>query len=97
MLWAIGGFVVKFLEVLLHVAWHGDVDISFGIVLGEGEATVLCPFPINEHSYVPWMASIKWSASYFEKYWMPKSSTQSVKVVLREGCFQSPGVWGMGL
>ena len=49
-----------------------------------------------EHSYVAWMVLIKWLASYFEKYWMPKSSTQSVKVVLREVCFQSPGVWGMG-
>ena len=43
------------------------------------------------------MASIKWLASAFEKYWMPKLSTQSVKVVLREVCLQSPGVWGMGL
>ena len=42
------------------------------------------------------MASIKWPASDFEKYWMPKSLTQSVKVVLREVCLQSPGDWGMG-
>ena len=30
----------------LQVA-SGDVDISFGIVPGEGEAIVLCPFPID--------------------------------------------------
>ena len=42
------------------------------------------------------MASIKWSASDFEKYWMPKLSTQSVKVVLREICPESGGL-GHGL
>ena len=46
-LWEFGGFVVEFIEVLLHVAWHGDVDVLFGIVPGEGEATVLCSFPID--------------------------------------------------
>ena len=35
MLWAFWGFVVEFLEGLLHVARHGYVDIFFGIVLGE--------------------------------------------------------------
>ena len=48
-----------------------------------------------EHLYVAWMASIKWAALSFEKYWTLKSSTQSVNVVLREVCFQSPGVWDM--
>ena len=47
MLWAFGGFVVEFLEGILHVAWHGDVKVFFGIVPGEGEATILCSFPIN--------------------------------------------------
>ena len=47
MLWAFGGFVVEFLEGLLYVDRHGDVNIFFGIVPGEGEATVLCSFPIN--------------------------------------------------
>ena len=37
---------------------------------------------------------IKWSASAFDKYWMPKSSTQSVKVVLRE--VLSPESGGLG-
>ena len=46
-LWAFWGFVVEFLEGLSHVARHGDVKISSGIVPGEGEATVLCTFPIN--------------------------------------------------
>ena len=46
-LWAFGGFVVEFLEGLIHVARHGDFGISFGIVPGEGDATVLCPFPID--------------------------------------------------
>ena len=47
MLWAFLGFVVEFLEGLLHVAQHGDVDLFFGVVTGEGEATVLCAFPID--------------------------------------------------
>ena len=47
-LWAFWGFVVEFLEGLFYVAQHGDVNISFGIVPGEGEATVLCYFPIDE-------------------------------------------------
>ena len=46
-LWAFWGFVVEFIEGLFYVARHGDVDISFGIVPGKGEATVLCPFPID--------------------------------------------------
>ena len=46
-LWAFGGFVVEFIEGLTHVARHGDVDVFFGIVPGEGEATVLCSFPID--------------------------------------------------
>ena len=46
MLWAFGGFVVQFIEGLIHVAWNGDVKVFFGIVPGEGEATVLCYFPI---------------------------------------------------
>ena len=46
-LWAFGGFVVEFIEGLLHVAWHGDVDVFFGIVPGKGEVTVLCSFPID--------------------------------------------------
>ena len=46
-LWEFWGFVVELLEGLLRVSWHGDVDIYFGIVPGEDEATVLCPFPIN--------------------------------------------------
>ena len=45
-LWEFGGVVVEFLEGLLHVARHGDVDVFFGIVPGEGEATILCSFPI---------------------------------------------------
>ena len=44
---AFRGFVVEFLEGLLRVDQHGDVDIFFGIVPGEGEATVLCSFPID--------------------------------------------------
>ena len=47
MLWAFGGFVVEFFEGILHVARHGDVDVFFGIVPGEGEATILCSFPID--------------------------------------------------
>ena len=74
-LWSFWGFVVKFLEGLLHVAQHGDVDIFFGIVTGEGEATVLCSFPFDPAFILAWMASINWSASAFEKYWMPKLST----------------------
>ena len=46
-LWAFWGFVVEFLEGLLHVARHGDVDISCGIVPGKGEATVMCPFQLD--------------------------------------------------
>ena len=46
-LWEFGGFVVEFLEGLLHVARHGDVNVFFGIVPGEGEATILCSFPID--------------------------------------------------
>ena len=46
-LWEFGGLVVEFLEGLLHVSRHGDVDVSSGIVPGEGEATLLCSFPIN--------------------------------------------------
>ena len=45
-LWAFWGFVVEFLEGLFYLVRHGDVDISFGIVPGKGEATVLCPLPI---------------------------------------------------
>ena len=44
---AFWGFVVEFLEGLCHVTWHGDVNVAFGIVPGEAEATVLCPFPID--------------------------------------------------
>ena len=47
MLRAFGGFVVEFIEGLLHVARNGDVDVFLGIVPGEGEATVLCSFPID--------------------------------------------------
>ena len=46
MFWAFQRFVVEFLEGLSHVARHGDIEVTFGIVPGEGEATVLCPFPI---------------------------------------------------
>ena len=46
-LWAFGGFVVEFLEGLLRVDQHGDGDIVFGRVPGEGEATVLCSFSID--------------------------------------------------
>ena len=46
-LWGFWGFVVKFLEGLLHVSRHGDVNIFFGIVPGEVEAAVLFSFPIN--------------------------------------------------
>ena len=46
-LWAFWGFVAELLEGLLHLARNGDVDISFGVVTYEGEATVLCTFPIN--------------------------------------------------
>ena len=41
------GFVVEFLEGLLYVAWHGDVNVFFGIVPGEGEATILCSLSID--------------------------------------------------
>ena len=40
-------FVVKFLEDLLYVAWHGDVNVFFGIVPGEGEAIILYSFLID--------------------------------------------------
>ena len=46
MFWAFWGFMVEFIEGLFNVARNGDVDITFGIVLGKGEATVLCSFPI---------------------------------------------------
>ena len=46
-LWDFGGFVVEFLADLLHVARHGYVNLFFGIVPGEGEATILCSFPID--------------------------------------------------
>ena len=46
-LWEFGGFVVEFLEGLLHVARHGDVNVFFRRVPGKGEATILCSFPIN--------------------------------------------------
>ena len=46
-LWAFWGFVAELLEGLFHVARHIYVDISFRIVPGEGEATVLCSFPID--------------------------------------------------
>ena len=46
-LWAFWGFVVEPLEGLFHISWNGDIDIYFRIVTGEGEATVLCPFPID--------------------------------------------------
>ena len=46
-LWAFWGFVVKFLEELLHIARHGYVNIFFGIFPGEGEDTILCSFPID--------------------------------------------------
>ena len=46
-LWAFWRFVVEFIEGLLHVSRHGDVNISFGMVPGEGEATVLFSFPID--------------------------------------------------
>ena len=46
-LWEFWGFVIELLEGLFHVARHGYVDISFGIVPGEGETTVLCTFPID--------------------------------------------------
>ena len=39
MFWLFWRFVVEFLEGLFHVARHGDVDITFRIVPGEGEAT----------------------------------------------------------
>ena len=45
-LWVFGGFVVEFIEILIHVARHGDVNIFFRIVPGEGEATIFCYFPI---------------------------------------------------
>ena len=38
--------MVKFIEGLLHLARHGDDDVFFGVVPGEGEATVFCSFPI---------------------------------------------------
>ena len=41
------GYVVEFLEGLLHVARHGDVNVFFRIVPGEGEATVLCSVPMD--------------------------------------------------
>ena len=34
------------IEGLLHIAWHGDVDVLFGVT-GKGEATVLCSSPID--------------------------------------------------
>ena len=46
-LWAFGGFVVEFIEDLLYVARYGDVNVFFGIVPGEGEATLLCSFPTD--------------------------------------------------
>ena len=46
-LWAFWEFLVELLEGLLHLSWHADVDISFGIVSDKGEATVLCPFPMD--------------------------------------------------
>ena len=46
-LWAFWGFVVEFLEGLLNVARNGYVNISFGIVPGKGEATVLYSLPID--------------------------------------------------
>ena len=46
-LWAFGGFGVEFIEVLLQVAQHGDVNVFFGIVPGEGEATIWCPLTID--------------------------------------------------
>ena len=47
MLWEFWRFVVEFIEGLFHVARRGYVGITFGIVPGKGEATVLFPFPIN--------------------------------------------------
>ena len=47
MFWPFWGLVVEFPEGLFYVARHGDVDISFGIVPGEGEATLLCTFIID--------------------------------------------------
>ena len=47
MFWAFWRFVVEFLEGFFHVARNGDVDIAFMIVSGEGEAKVLCSFPID--------------------------------------------------
>ena len=47
MFWAFWGFVVEFLEGLFYKARNGYVEISFGIVPGEGEDTVVCPFPID--------------------------------------------------
>ena len=46
-LWAFGGFVVELLEGLLYVARNGYVNVLFGIVPGEGEAIILCSFPID--------------------------------------------------
>ena len=46
MFWAFRRFVVEFIEGLFHVARHGYVKISFGIVPGKGEAKLLCSFPI---------------------------------------------------
>ena len=74
-----------------------DVEQLIDAIRDTYECSINCvPLQLIEHSYVSWMASINWLASAFEKYWMPKLSTQSVKVVLREVCLQSPGVWGMG-
>ena len=46
-LWEFGGLVVEFLEGLLHVSRNGYVNVLFGIVPGEGEAIILCSFPID--------------------------------------------------
>ena len=70
-----GGLWLNLLKGLFHVAQHGDVDITFGIVTGEGEATVLCSLPIDGEFVCGLEALIKWSVSAFEKYWMLKSST----------------------
>ena len=44
---AFGGGMSEFGKCFLDVARHGDVDVVFVVVPVEGEATVLCAFPVD--------------------------------------------------
>ena len=52
MLWAFGGNVAEFMELVRNVLWHGDVQVSPEIIPGQLDPTVEAASPIGLYCIV---------------------------------------------